>query len=83
MKKKKIVSLLVLLIMAVTGARAQGTQTLTVYDGTEVSNSLPALVQYFNGSLTKSQFVIPATDLEAMEGGTITAMKFYTSSSSS
>ena len=83
MIKKRFLSMLVLLIMAVTGARAQGTQTLTVYDGTEVSNSLPALVQYFNGSLTKSQFVIPATDLEAMEGGTITAMKFYTSSSSS
>ncbi len=83
MKKKKIVSLLALLIMAVTGARAQGTQTLTVYDGTEVSNSLPALVQYFNEDLTGSQIVIPATDLDAMWGGTITAMKFYTSSSSS
>ena len=51
--------------------------TLTVYDGTETNNRVPAYVQYFD-DFTRSQFVIPANDLTDMNGGTLSSLKFYT-----
>jgi hypothetical protein len=52
---------------------------LTVYDGTEKHEFVPANITSFD-RLTKSQFVIPATDLTTMEGGTINSISFYTTS---
>ena len=51
--------------------------TLTVYDGTETNNRVPAYVYFFD-DFTRSQFVIPAADLTDMTGGTINGLKFYT-----
>ena len=55
-------------------------QQLTVYDGTVTSNTVPAYIFYFD-DFTRSQFVIPAADLTAMNGKTIQSMTFYTTSS--
>ena len=50
---------------------------LTVYDGTDESQEVPAYAFYFD-EYTRSQFVIPATDLAAMNGNIINALVFYT-----
>ena len=52
-------------------------QTLTVYDGTTTRNEVPAFIYYFD-DFTRSQFVIPSSDLGDMAGKTITSMMFYT-----
>ena len=50
---------------------------LTVYDGTNPNIRIPAYITYFD-EFTKSQFVIPAEDLQEMAGGSISSLKFYT-----
>ncbi len=72
---KKLLSLLLLLLAAFTTATAQ--ETLTVYDGTVSNGQVPAYLGYWD-DFTRSQVVIPATDLTNMAGGTITSMTFYT-----
>ena len=68
------------MLMAVFAPLAMNAQeTLTVYDGTTTNSYVPAYMGYFD-DFTKSQFVIPADGLEEMNGGTITSMKFYTTS---
>lgn len=57
-----------------------GRDELTVYEGTVTNNTVPMYVFYFD-DYTRSQYVIPAEDLASMEGGEISAIKFYTSSS--
>ena len=52
-------------------------ELLTVYDGTETSDHIPAYIYYFD-EFTKSQFVIPAEDLTEIIGAPITSMTFYT-----
>lgn len=52
-------------------------ETLTVYNGTTTSRFLPAYIYYWD-EYTRSQFVIPASVLKDMAGGTITALTFYT-----
>ena len=75
--KKTILSLLVAL-MATTGANAQ--ETLTVYDGTGTRSFSPAYMYAFDW-YTRSQYIIPAANLEAMNGKIITALKYYSSTS--
>jgi hypothetical protein len=53
---------------------------LTVYEGTQTNNYVPMYVFYFD-DWTRSQFVIPAADLADVAGGTISALKFYTTAS--
>ena len=82
--KVKSYFLRLLLLMAfvvpwVTQAQAQ-TDNLTVYDGTASIREVPAYIYYF-GDYTRSQHVIPATDLVEMTGGTITSITYYTTSS--
>ena len=73
--KTKILSILALLLMTVTqGAWAQ--ETLTVYDGTADNQYIP-MYGYSFDYYTKSECIIPASELTAMEGGTITAITFY------
>ncbi len=55
-------------------------QQLTVYDGNDNSYSVPAYILYFD-DFSRSQFVIPASDLTAMNGKAIQSMTFYTASS--
>ena len=53
---------------------------LTVYNGTKTNNLVPAYIYYWD-DFTRSEFVIPASDLTEMVGGTITSIKYYTTSS--
>ena len=75
-------ALLTLLVFAVFLCSIRAQETLTVYDGTTTDRRVPMYVYYFD-DFTRSQYVIPATDLEEMNGGSITAIKYYTSSSDS
>ena len=76
--KTKILSILALLLMTVTqGAWAD---ELTVYDGTQWSPFSPAYINSFD-VYTRSQYIIPAANLEAMNGKIITALKYYSNRS--
>ena len=68
------------LVLAFMGV-AQANE-LTVHDGTTTNSLIPMYGGYFD-DYTKSEFVFPASDLAAMNGGTITSMKFYVQSLSS
>ena len=54
-------------------------ETLTVYDGTDENNRIPAFIFYFD-DFTRSQFVMPADDLAEMIDRPISSMTFYTTS---
>ena len=54
-----------------------GQNELTVHDGTATNNYIPMYVFYFD-DWTRSQVVIPSTDLTNMSGGIITSITFYT-----
>ena len=71
---KKIILSLLVALMATTGANAQ--ETLTVFDGTASNSYIPMCGYYFD-NYTKSECIIPASELTAMKGGTITAITFY------
>jgi hypothetical protein len=75
---KKSLLLTLLLALLVPWA-AFGQETLTVHDGTTTNQVIPAYIYYYD-DYTRSQFVVPATELADMNGGTINAVKFYTSS---
>ena len=51
-------------------------EELTVYDGTATSYYVPYI--YYWDDFTKSQYIIPATDLSDMAGGSISAITLYT-----
>ena len=78
MMKKLLFSMLLLLMTAI-GAVAQ--ETLTVYDGTQSNSYVPFYGLYADTQGAASECVIPSDQLEDMVNGTITAMKFYISSS--
>ena len=74
MRFKLLLFTLLCSLAAIMPAKAE---TLTVYNGTTTSRFLPAYIYYWD-EYTRSQFVIPASVLEDMAGGTITALTFYT-----
>ncbi|MBQ6307103.1 MAG: hypothetical protein IJK78_11100, partial [Bacteroidales bacterium] len=77
--KKKVFSLMMMLLLAVTGfVRAN---ELTVHDGTATNGYVP-VYGYYADAYLKAEFVMPAAELTAMANGDITAMKFYASQSS-
>ena len=55
--------------------------SLTVNDGTSTNNYVPIFGLYVD-ELTRSQFIIPSSDLAAMAYGTINKMTFYSSNAS-
>lgn len=77
MKSKLFLTMM--LLLSIVGL-ARGQETLTVYEGTATSQNIPAYIYYFD-DFTRSQYVIPAADLDVMNGGTINSMKFYTTNS--
>jgi hypothetical protein len=79
MMKKLLLNVLLLLTMAI-GAVAQS--ELTVNDGTATSGYVP-VYGYYADAYLKCEYVIPASALAEMNGGTITAMKYYLSSPAS
>ena len=75
MNKKFFYSLVLMVMAAFMPAVAQ--ETLTVYEGQGQSNVVPAYIFYWD-DFTRSQVVFPAEQLDAMNGGQITALTFYT-----
>ena len=71
--------LLVALLSSVTGAWAE--ETLTVYDGTDKIDYVPFYSLYADYG-TRCQFIIPDEEISVMAGGSISALTFYSSSSS-
>ena len=77
MKRKSLLFLLLFALIAPWAAYGQGTTSTTVYDGTTTNNHVPAYIYYFD-DFTRSQFVIPASDLETLgDGAVISALSFY------
>ena len=77
MKKHRLLFLWLSLLLCAVGARAQELE-LTVYDGTNTNYYVPAYIFYFD-DFTRSQFVIPAIDLEELgTNASISALKLYT-----
>ena len=77
--KKKVFSLMMMLVLAFMGiARAD---ELTVNDGTTTNSYVPVYGFYADAYL-KCEFVQPAADLAAMNGGNINGMTFYASQES-
>ena len=77
--KKKVFSLMMMLLLAVTGfVRAD---ELTVNDGTTTNGYVPVYGFYADAYL-KCEFVQPAADLADVVGGTINGLTFYASQSS-
>ncbi len=75
MNKKIFYSFVLMVMAAFMPAIAQ--ETLTVYEGQGQSNVVPAYIFYWD-DFTRSQVVFPAEQLDAMNGGQITALTFYT-----
>ena len=74
--KKKVFSLMMTLLLAASGfVRAD---ELTVHDGTATNVYVPVYGFYADAYL-KAEFVMPAAELAAMNGGTIESMTFYAS----
>ncbi len=83
MKRK---SLLFLLLMALFGPLAmmgQNRATLTVYDQNTTTNEYVPIYGYYADSKSMCEFIIPKEKISAMNGGVISAMKFYLDNSSS
>ena len=77
--KKKVFSLMMTLLLAVTGlVRAQ---ELTVHDGTTTNSYVPFYGLWVD-DFTRSEMIYPATELASMSGATINSLTFYKSSSS-
>ena len=77
--KKKVFSLMMMLLLAFTGfVRAD---ELTVHDGTATNGYVPVYGFYADAYL-KCEMVYPAAELAALNGGDISALKFYASQSS-
>ena len=74
--KKFLLFLMFALFCVPWAANAQ--ETLTVCDGTETSSNAPIK----SGGGTQTEFIYPASLLGDMEGGTITSVKFFSSSTS-
>ena len=68
------------LLLALFSSSAWSQEELTVYEGDATNNHVPAYIYYFD-AFTRSQFVIPASDLADMVDGMITSVKFYTTGS--
>ena len=53
---------------------------LTVYDGTETNFTIPMYMYNYEEKYVRNQYVVPASDLTDMAGGTISSIKLYTTS---
>ena len=82
MKKK---SLLLILLMAIFAPLAMmGQETLALYEDATGSNSyIPVYGNWADAGDATAEFIIPASDIEVMTGGTISQMTFFLSSPAS
>ena len=78
MKRKSFLAkafmMLIAVLFSLTGTRAE---TLTVYEDATEANGFVPVYGYYGDAYNKCEFVVPATELNAMEGGTISQMTFY------
>ena len=65
--------------VTVSATFVPGPVELTVYDGTSTNQYIPMYGYYFD-AYTKSECIIPASQLTAMNGGAISSITFYPSS---
>ena len=72
--KKALFLLLLMALLMPWQAKAQ--ETLTVCDGTDVNQYIPLYGYYFD-AFTKSECILPASELTDMVDGTITRLTFY------
>ena len=78
---KKVLLFLLALMLGFSTLQVSAQETLTVHDGTTTNGYVPVYGFYADAYL-KAEFVIPANDLGDMAGGSISGMKFYSSTSS-
>ena len=74
---KKSLQFLLLLTVMIAPWAAKGQETLTVCTGTTTTSTNTPIR---TGSGSQSEFIYPASMLEDMTGGTITSVKFFSSS---
>ena len=77
---RRLATVVALVVMTLAPSFVNAQSELTVYDGTTTNSYVPAYMGYFD-DYSRSQFVIPASALTSMAGGTISSIKFYTNSS--
>ena len=78
---KKLLLFLLTLMLGFSTLQVSAQETLTVHDGTATNGYVPVYGFYADAYL-KAEFVISANDLTDMTGGSISGMKFYSSTSS-
>ncbi len=83
MKKLSIFLMLLMAMFAPLAMNGQNSSTLTVYGDNTTTNEYVPIYGYWADSKSKCEFIIPSEKIAAMNGGRISAMKFYLSSSDS
>ncbi|MCQ2302370.1 MAG: T9SS type A sorting domain-containing protein [Bacteroidales bacterium] len=68
---------LLMALLALAGFKSWGQETLTVYENGTANGEIPLNTGWIDTQGTISQCIIPASELGAMTGGTISQMKFY------
>ena len=83
LRKRKLMMTLSALLALFAGMTSpvSAQETLTVYDGTTTNENVPMRPYYGDTQGQKSEFIIPSSMLEGMDGADVTAMQFYLSSS--
>ena len=68
---------LIAALFGLTGARAETSVRLTVYDGNVTNTHVPVYGAQVGDAYIRSQFIIPQGQLSGMVGGKITSLIFY------
>ena len=77
MKRKSLLFLLLMALFAPLAMNAQSRSTLTVYGDNTTTNQYVPIYGYYADSKSMCEFIIPKEKISAMNGGVISAMKFY------
>ena len=84
MKKKSLLLILLLAIFAPFAMMGQETETFALYEDATGSNSyIPVYGNWADAGDATAEFIIPATDIDVMTGGTISQMTFFLKSAAS
>ncbi len=70
-------TILLMTLLALAGFKSWGQETLTVYENGTANGEIPLNTGWIDTPNTISQCIIPASELGAMTGGTISQMQFY------
>ena len=75
--------LLMLFALLAGGVSPAWADELTVYDGTTTNGYVPVYGYYIDTEGTKAEYIIPTTELADLDGGTISKLTYYLSSTPS